>query len=331
MKIQKIFPLSRGGWRTTEWQVYESEWNATGVLDQQDTATIAKIISRIQDKMSTINPKTNVLIDKNSDVPRAKLKEFLADNKANKVTLLSKADIVFVKRDTVKYLQSLETQTFQVVPSAEMNKIRKTTNTFYLRSTSSNDQEYFDLEKKCNTLTGQVVSSYRNAKLTESIEFILALDSSKATLVYDDCLTVSMNKDGIDLDEDVYDTLKSMLIAKDEDTFKLGIEMISNVNLNEENVFKISLLMNYCYTNTSRFNAMSRYNSKNFKALLNYLEINKIKWNQNWEVYGMSMWSKFGHTNYASSIKKYIVDNLNARFSKLSGGENSEIVDVVFK
>ncbi len=234
MKIQKIFPLSRGGWRTTEWQVYESEWNATGVLDQQDTATIAKIISRIQDKMSTINPKTNVLIDKNSDVPRAKLKEFLADNKANKVTLLSKADIVFVKRDTVKYLQSLETQTFQVVPSAEMNKIRKTTNTFYLRSTSSNDQEYFDLEKKCTTLTGQVVSSYRNTKLTESIEFILALDSSKATLVYDDCLTVSMNKDGIDLDEDVYDTLKSMLIAKDEDTFKLGIEMISNVNLNEE-------------------------------------------------------------------------------------------------
>ena len=331
MKIQKIFPLSRGGWRTTEWQVYESEWNATGVLDQQDTATIAKIISRIQDKMSTINPKTNVLIDKNSDVPRAKLKEFLADNKANKVTLLSKADIVFVKRDTVKYLQSLETQTFQVVPSAEMNKIRKTTNTFYLRSTSSNDQEYFDLEKKCTTLTGQVVSSYRNTKLTESIEFILALDSSKATLVYDDCLTVSMNKDGIDLDEDVYDTLKSMLIAKDEDTFKLGIEMISNVNLNEENVFKISLLMNYCYTNTSRFNAMSRYNSKNFKALLNYLEINKIKWNQNWEVYGMSMWAKFGHTNYASSIKKYIVDNLNARFSKLSGGENSEIVDVVFK
>jgi hypothetical protein len=331
MKIQKIFPLSRGGWRTTEWQVYESEWNATGVLDQQDTATIAKIISRIQDKMSTINPKTNVLIDKNSDVPRAKLKEFLADNKANKVTLLSKADIVFVKRDTVKYLQSLETQTFQVVPSAEMNKIRKTTNTFYLRSTSSNDQEYFDLEKKCTTLTGQVVSSYRNTKLTESIEFILALDSSKATLVYDDCLTVSMNKDGIDLDEDVYDTLRSMLIAKDEDTFKLGIEMISNVNLNEENVFKISLLMNYCYTHTSRFSAMSRYNSKNFKALLNYLEINKIKWNQNWEVYGMSMWAKFGHTNYASSIKKYIVDNLNARFSKLSGGENSEIVDVVFK
>ena len=331
MKIQKIFPLSRGGWRTTEWQVYESEWNATGVLDQQDTATINKIIAKVQDKMPAINPKTNVLIDKNSDVPRAKLKEFLADNKANKVTLLSKADIVFVKRDTVKYLQSLETQTFQVVPSAEMNKIRKTTNTFYLRSTSSNDQEYFDLEKKCTTLTGQVVSSYRNTKLTESIEFILALDSSKATLVYDDCLTVSMNKDGIDLDEDVYDTLKSMLIAKDEDTFKLGIEMISNVNLNEENVFKISLLMNYCYTHTSRFSAMSRYNSKNFKALLNYLEINKIKWNQNWEVYGMSMWAKFGHTNYASSIKKYIVDNLNARFSKLSGGENSEIVDVVFK
>jgi hypothetical protein len=331
MKINKIYPLSRGGWRTTEWQVYESEWNATGVLDQQDTVKLAKIIARVQDKMPTIKSKTNVLIDKNSDVPRPKLKEFLSDNNAKKVTLLSKADVVFVKRETIKYLQTLETQTFQIVPSADMKKIRNTNNVFYLRSTTSNDQEYHDLEKKCTTLTGQVVSSYRNAKLAESIEFILALDTSKATIVYDDCLTVSMNKDGIDLDDDIYDTLKSMLIAKDMDTFKLGIEMLSNVNLSEENVFKISLLMNYCYTHTGRFNAMSQFTSKNFKALLNYLETNKIKWNQNWEVYGMSMWNKFGHTDYATAIKKYIVDNLNARFSKLSGGENSEIVDVVFK
>ena len=89
--------------------------------------------------------------------------------------------------------------------------------------------------------------------------------------------------------------------------------------------------MNYCYTNTSRFSAMSQYQSKNFKALLNYLEVNKIRWNQGWEVYGMSMWNKYGNTSYASIIKKYIVDNLNMKFSKLTNQENSEIVDIVFK
>ena len=59
-----------------------------------------------------------------------------------------------------------------------------------------------------------------------------------------------------------------MLVTKDDATFKLGIEMLSNVNLNEDNVFKISLLMNYCYTNTNRFSAMSNYNNnKNFAHL----------------------------------------------------------------
>jgi len=330
MKLQNIYPLSRGGWRTTEWHAYDSEWNAEAIIDVKDTSKINAIISKIKDKMPTVGSKINVLIDKNSDVPRAKFKEFLTDKGAKKVTLISKADIIFVRRDTIKYLQSLETKTFTVVPDDEMKKIRKTGKTYYLKSTSSNDQEYFDLEKKCSQLTGQVTSLYRNRKIVESIEFILSLHNSKATIVYDDCLIQTMNKDGIDLDDEIYDTLRGMLVAKDEETFFLGIEMLSNVNLEQENMFKVSLLMNYCYTNTSRFNAMSRYTSKNFKALLNYLDINKIKWNQGWEVYGMSMWNKFGNTSYGPSIKKYIVDNLNAKFSKMTGQENTQIVDVVF-
>lgn len=330
MKLQNIYPLSRGGWRTTEWHAYDSEWNAEAIIDVKDTSKINAIISKIKDKMPTVGSKTNVLIDKNSDVPRAKFKEFLTDNGAKKVTLTSKADIIFVRRDTIKYLQSLETKTFTVVPDDEMKKIRNTGKTYYLKSTSSNDQEYFDLEKKCSQLTGQVTGLYRNRKVVESIEFILSLHNSKATIVYDDCLIQTMNKDGIDLDDEIYDTLRGMLVAKDEETFLLGIEMLSNVNLEQENMFKVSLLMNYCYTHTSRFNAMSRYTSKNFKALLNYLDVNKIKWNQGWEVYGMSMWNKFGNTSYGPSIKKYIVDNLNAKFSKMTGQENAQIVDVVF-
>jgi len=331
MKLQNIYPLSRGGWRQIDWQVYDQDWNATCLLDSKDTAKITSILNKVQDKMPTIQRNQNVLIDKSSDVPRAKFKEFLSDSNAKKVTLLSKADIIFIRRDTVKYLQSLETKSFLIVPKNEMEKLRVTGKTFYLKSTGSNDQEYTDLEKKCTTLTGQVINGYRNAKLRESIEFILSLANSKAMLVYDDCLTKTMNKDGIDLDDEVYETLKGMLIARDEDTFKLGIEMLSNVNLSDENLFKVSLLMNFCYTNTSRFSAMSRYASKNFKALLTYLDVNKIKWNQSWEVYGFSMWNKFGNTKYGPSIKRYIIDNLNLRFKSMNKEESVEIVDVIFK
>ena len=110
MKLQNIYPLSRGGWRTTEWQTYDSEWNAVTLIDVNDTVKINSIVSKIKDKMPTVGNKTNVLIDKTSDVPRTKFKEFLTDNGAKKVTLLAKADIVFVRRDTIKYLQNLETK-----------------------------------------------------------------------------------------------------------------------------------------------------------------------------------------------------------------------------
>jgi hypothetical protein len=59
--------------------------------------------------------------------------------------------------------------------------------------------------------------------------------------------------------------------------------------------------------------------------------MNKIRWNQNWDSYGMSMWSRFGNTEYAPNIKRFIVDNLNQKFSSVSGGEAAEIVDIVFK
>jgi hypothetical protein len=170
MKLQNIYPLSRGGWRTTEWQTYDSEWNAVTLIDVNDTVKINSIVSKIKDKMPTVGNKINVLIDKTSDVPRTKFKEFLTDNGAKKVTLLAKADIVFVRRDTIKYLQNLETKSFQVVPDVEMKKIKNTGKTFYLKSSSSNDQEYFDVEKKCTTLTGQVINGYRNRKIVESVE-----------------------------------------------------------------------------------------------------------------------------------------------------------------
>jgi hypothetical protein len=338
MKIRNFSKLQRGGWRITEWQVYDSEWGTESFLSQADYNKIQSVVSKIQDKMPTITAKSNVLIDKTSDVPRPKFKEFLADNGCKKVTLLSKANIVFVSRNTVKWFETLGLKTLKVVPKDEATKLYKSLNKtqrsnveLVLHSTSSNDQPWFDLEKKCSDETGYTFTGYRNTKQIEILEMLYSLYNTKATLVYDDVLNKSLNKDGLDLDEEIYETLESMLISKDNDTFNLGIEMLSNVNLEENNVFKIALLMNKVHTSTRRFNAMSQYQNKNFKSLLNYLQINKIKWNQGWEVFTMSMWNKFGHSEHAPFIKRSIVSHLNEKFKALTHGEHTEIVDVIFK
>lgn len=336
MNIKHYYPLSRGGWRTTDWQFQANQWASISFIDEKEFAGLQKVLNRVQDKMPTISPKTNLLIDKSSEVPRAKFKEFVNDNKCKKVTLLSKADVVFVRRETVKFLLNLEQIELLDVPKAEFDAVVKHSYTssnlsVYLKSTSSNDNEYNILKAKCTPVKGRQFQGYRNAKTVESIDFLISLINSKATLVYDDCLTKTMNQDGIDLDEEIYETLKGMLLSKDDDTFKLGIEMLSNVNLEEENIFKISLLMNQVYTGSYRFNAMSRYSTKNFKSLLNYLALNKIRWNQPWETYGMSMWNRFGKTEHASYIKKFLIDNLNKRFTQASRGETIEIVDIILQ
>jgi len=333
MNIKQYYPLSRGGWRTTEWQFQSNSWASISFIDEKEFAKLQKVLNRVQDKMPIIQAKTNLLIDKSSEVPRAKFKEFVGDNKCKKVTLLSKADIVFVRRETVKFLLNIEQIELLDVPKAEFAKVSSyvTPSHVYLKSTSSNDQEYNILKTKCTPVKGRQFQGYRNAKTMESINFLISLINSKATLVYDDCLTKQMNKDGIDLDEEIYETLKGMLLSKEEDTFKLGIEMLSNVNLEEENIFKISLLMNQVYTNSNRFNAMSRYASKNFKSLLNFLNLNKIRWNQSWETYGMSMWNRFGKTEHADYIKRFIIDNLNKKFTQASRGETVQIIDIILQ
>lgn len=326
----KVVRASRAGWGTVTWRVYNSQWNMNEFIDETDAQKLLSLVNKIQDKMPTLN-KSNILIDKNSDVPRPKMKEFISDNGHKKVTLLSKADVVFVRRESVKMIQKWLMKEVMFLDPSDCKKISPQTNEQIMLDTNSNqDQEYLDVQKRCTTKKGWLIENYRNRKQNECIDFLFSLIGTKATLIYDDVLNKSLNADGIDLDNEIYDTLESMLLSKDNDTFKLGIEMLGNVNLEESNLFKVSLLMNNVFNRTRRFTAMSQYQSKNFKSLLNYLQVNNIQWNKGWENYGFSMWAKFKDTSYAPNIKKFIIDNLNAKY-KNQVGEIVEITDIILR
>ena len=335
---QKVLELNRGGYNT-QWYLRNNYWNTKQFIEEVDVNSIMGVINNIQENMPTLKPKLNVLIDKQSDIPRPKLKEFINDNSLNKVTTLSKADIIIVRRDSIKELLKNELRAYYFVPNIEVRKINSVVadegcevileDRSIESNTKTNDSEYHRVKMLCEKKTGWALDSYRNKKLGESIKFILSLVGTKATVVYDDCLMSTLNKDGLDIDDEIYETLKSMLLSKETDTFNLGIEMLSNINL-DNNLFKISLLMNEAY-NKGRFSSLSQYTNKNFRALLSYLDAHKIRWNQQWEVYGMSMWIKFKNTEYQDSIKNYIISNINDRFNKYNRDEVDQIIDIVFK
>jgi len=333
MKIEKYYRMTRQGWSNNmTWSLGTTSWTTNDFIDETDVNKIKTFISSIKDTMPTLKPKTNILIDKNSDIPRNKLKEFINDNNLKKVTLLSKADVIIVRRETIKMMLNWEVKTLNKVDNSDVKRINNNMDgmNVWLYPNNTHDAGYQVLHNNCTEVKGWMIDGYRNKKQNESLEFIYSLIGTKATLVYDDIAVGTLNKDGLDLDEDIYDTLQGMMLAKDTATFNLGIEMLSNINV-ENNLFKISLLMNETFNKTSRFNAMSQYSNKNFKALLTYLSANKIRWNQSWEVFGMSMYSKFKSSEHEVFIKKYLISNINDRFKKLNNNDTIEILDLVFK
>ena len=336
MKTTTLSSLSRNGWNTLAWRYQNSNWMQVDFIEETEVNTLLTFIGNIKDKMPTLKPNAGILIDKTSDVPRPKLKEFIEDNKLKKVTLLSKADVIVIRRDTIQSLLKEEiTQVYLLDKNDAKTLAMGNENTILHNADYANyeqhmDQEYFDVKSRCTTMRGWSLRGYRNKKQNESLEFLYSLIGINATIVYDDALVSTLNKDGLDLDEEIYETLQGMLLAKDTATFNLGIEMLSNVNV-ENNLFKISLLMNTVYNQTGRFSAMSQYNNKNFKSLLAYLDANRIRWNQKWEIYGMSMWNKFKDTEHADNIRTYFITNMNEHFKKLAKDDVALVQDILFK
>jgi hypothetical protein len=335
MKKITITKINRNVWGTPTWNYYGQDWNKQDFYEVAEFQKILNVINAIQETLPPLKKGSTILIDKNSEIPRPKLKEFIADNDYKKVTLLSKANIVAIRRETAKQILNIEQNSVLFLDESDVNRIgidRNNTDVILdLKVNESNmDQEYFDVKNKCTSKVGYTIYGYRNKKQDESIEFLSSLIGTKAILVYDDILLSEINSDGLDLDDDIYDTVKGMLISKDTDTFNLGIEMLSNINL-ENNLFKISLLMNYCFNQTSRLNSLSQIKNNNFKSLVAYLQANGIRWNQNWDSFGLSMLTKFKDTEYEPNIHDYIVDNLNSKFAKLGIKDCKEIVSIVFK
>ena len=332
VKKTKIQKISRGGWNTTEWRVYNQDWNREMMVSKQDADALFAMIKTIQDKSPSMSKGTTIAIDKSSDIPRPKLKEFINDNGYKKVSKLDKADVIAVRRESIKMIEKIGISTRLFLDSSDVHRIFPSDPipSILIGQDDGMDTEWFDVKSRCTETQGMFLSGYRNKKQDEQIDFLFSLIGSKATLVYDDVLMNEMNSDGLDLDDEIYDTLEGMLLSKETETFNLGIEMLSNVNL-ENNIFKIAVLLNTVFTRTHRFSAMSQIRNKNFKALINYVESQGIRWNQRWESFGMSMMVRFRRTEWEQNINDYIKDNINNNFKLISGGDVLQITNIVFE
>lgn len=336
IKRKKLIGIQRLGHSTLKWNIPTvSSWSTQEYINEKDSIDILNLISKISNTHLSLKAGLNILIDKHSNIPRPKLKEFINDNKLNKVTLASKANIIVVRRDTAEYIKSCGLSNIQMLSSSDRTALGIGSGDvgYHLdqKHEAGLDKPYFDLKSRCITEKCIKFRAINHKKLSEQIDFLFSLVNSKAILIFDDMLMSKMNTDGLDLDDDIYNTLEGMMLSKDKDTFNLGIEMLSNINL-ENNLFNIARLLNHTYTSTGNLSSLSQIKSKNFKALLDYVESNGIRWNQRWESFGMSMLKRFGNDiDKKNHIRQYIIRRVNDNFKSINGNDIEEIVNIVFE
>lgn len=153
-------------------------------------------------------------------------------------------------------------------------------------------------------------------ELEEYIKVVNYLDNNlNVKVIYDEDLLETLNSNGITLDTDIENNIKDMLFNKDEAVVKLGVEMLSNIELTPLNTMKIGFILNTMCCNGINISKYSSAN-RNFASMLAYLNSKKVYYNQNWKVFNLSMQKEFKGEEETKIIHESIVFNINKEFKQ---------------
>jgi hypothetical protein len=333
-------------------------YGRTNIIEPKDSIKLKNFISKIVNTTNKIDSTDIIYTSQLSDIPRFKLKEFINEKgikRTSKVEssncfILSKKLIqdfsiredVFGKTSDIYFVSGeLEDIILNTLRTRYTNNkyvkipIKNEINTGEILYMSEHDFKTLPSSKRYNTYISKYISkktyhiSYVNHKTSELINTLLYLyDNPDVKVVFDEDLFSSLNKEGLQLDSDIENTLKDMIYSTDKANIKLGFEMISNLELNDHNLYKISLLLNnfinrgndrQIRSHKSSINKLKTSN-RNLRTLLNTLKSRDILWDKDWKSFVSGLVKNFSGTEHESLIKDYIIDKLNIEFNFIQGG-----------
>jgi hypothetical protein len=180
---------------------------------------------------------------------------------------------------------------------------------------------------------GTIFDVYREAKMIDLLTLICDnvsnIINGKVRVIFDEDLFVTLNKEGIELDDEYLQTLRDMLFSKDDANVKLGFEMMSNLVVNSHMLLSTSFLLNELVHTTKFRPSYYTNNNTNLKALLKVLKTKGIAWERDWKTFGTGLRNNFKTGVEGDVVKKFLLDNINREF-KISNSAAEALVDIVF-
>lgn len=336
-------------------------------INNSDSLLLQKTLKIIDKSKHTIGNKDIVYVSRASEIPRFKLKEFIKDNNLKKTSRYGKANTIIINRgyfnDLLKNLVYSEYEFFNGDYVEENYKkwfcggnwngskvleiIESGADKNYVCLIDHEKHAYQDTMKNLNkNITslneynnntrkekGILINLYRETRLRELMEMLVSvskkIENGTIKIIFDEELFVDLNKEGIELDDEYFQTLRDMLFSSDEANVKLGFEMMSNLVLNQPTLLSIAFLLNELI-HTTRFRP-SYYsnNNSNLKSLLKLFKTKKIHWDKDWKTFGTGLRLNFKEGKEGEIVKKFLLDNINREF-KLNNSAAESLVDIVF-
>lgn len=339
----------------------------TSFINDKDSAQLQTALKLITKSGSTkINPNDVVYATKASDIPRFKLKEFIKENKLKKTSRAGMASVFIINKgyfyDLIKRLKYGEhyflNEDFakkhhvEILGATSIRSDGRELISLYKHYQDKNNFMYVETrpnelkdtfkrnagsEKMFNDnihiTKGTIFSVYREAKLVDLLSLICnhtsSIISGKIRVVFDEDLFVTLNKEGIELDDEYLQTLRDMLFSKDDANVKLGFEMMSNLVVNDHMLLSTSFLLNELVHQTRFRPSYYTNNNTNLKALLKVLKTKGIAWERDWKTFGTGLRNNFKTGIEGDVVKKFLLDNINREF-KISNSAAESLVDIVF-
>ena len=339
----------------------------TSFINDNDSAQLQMALKLITKSGSTkINPNDVIYATKASDIPRFKLKEFIKENKLKKTSRAGMASVFIINKgyfyDLMKRLKYGEhyflNEDFakkyhvEILGATSIRSDGRELISLYKHYQDKNNFMY--IESRPNDLKdtfkrnagseklfndnihitkGTIFSVYREAKLVDLLSLICNnasnIISGKIRVVFDEDLFVTLNKEGIELDDEYLQTLRDMLFSKDDANVKLGFEMMSNLVVNDHMLLSTSFLLNELVHQTRFRPSYYTNNNTNLKALLKVLKTKGIAWERDWKTFGTGLRNNFKTGIEGDVVKKFLLDNINREF-KISNSAAESLVDIVF-
>jgi hypothetical protein len=365
IKIEKVCNIS---YKSYNDNLFINYYNKQYIVEPVDSNNIKTFITQILTTNNTISNTDIIYTSQASEIPRFKLKEFMKEKGIKRTSRMEQGNCFILSKKIIQGLLGINELFNEPInmyfannelTDILLDKFNKdnSSNTYYEPpiKTKDNGNELFFLSNDSwkAIQTSKKWSKYvkthfelkkynflyhRNAKNIDLINMLLYVQNNPhIKIVFDENLITDLNKDGLQLDIDIENTLKDMIYSKDKSNIKLSLEMISNLEINDYTLYKISLILNnfvnigtesQARTNRGLINQLTM-NNRNLKTLLNTFKSKDIYWDKDWKSFTSGLIKNFIGTEYEIFIKEYLIDKLNNEFTQLSSG-GVKIVDLKF-